>query len=154
MKNKIEISAGGIVCKESPSQGSGFRDQPLLWLITQHSQFGHWSFPKGLVGDEIADESIEQAALREVGEEGGIKAKIIKKLPLVKYKYQWEDCLIDKTVHYYLMEYVSGNPEDHDWEVSEAKFVSPDEVLRILTHDNDKVAFIHAQKIILAKEFL
>jgi len=42
------------------------------------------------------------------------------------------------------MEYVSGNPEDHDWEVSEAKFIFPDEVLRILTHDNDKQAFTKA----------
>jgi len=139
MKNKTEISAGGIVYKKNQN----------LWLITQHSQFGHWSFPKGLVGDENANETKEEAALREVVEEGGIKARIIKKLPIVKYKYKFIEDHVDKTVHYYLMEYISGNPENHDWEVSEAKFVSPDEVLRILTHDNDKQAFTKAKELLL-----
>ena len=74
MKIIYQTSAGGIVFKGS------------LWLICQHSQHKGWVFPKGLVGDNNKNESMEKAALREVGEEGGIKAKIIIKKP-IKTKY-------------------------------------------------------------------
>ncbi len=134
MKYKKEVSAGGIVYKKEGQQ--------LRWLITQHSQHKGWNFPKGLVEDEHKDEPMEEAALREVREEGGIKAKIVDKKPVEsKYKYRFEDYLVDKTVYYFLMEYLDGDPKDHDWEVSEAKFVPEDEVLNTLTFNTDKEAF-------------
>lgn len=134
MKKKIETSAGGIVYKKIGTV--------LQWLITQHSQNKGWSFPKGLIGDEIKDEKEEEAALREVEEEGGVRAKIVNKKPVaVTYTYQFGDTLVDKTVHYFLMEYISGDPNDHDWEVSVAKFVTEDEIKKTLTHKTDKEAF-------------
>ncbi len=39
------------------------------------------------------------------------------------------------------MEYVSGDPKNHDFEMSDAKFVSQDEVKKTLTYDSDKEAF-------------
>ena len=155
MKFKFEISAGGIVFK----QVTGNKQPVTLWLITQHSQHKGWGFPKGLVGDIKKDETIKTAALREVREEGGIKAKIINEQPIkVQYMYRWpssakatkskEDTLIKKTVYFYLMEYVSGDPKDHDWEVSEAKFVDADEVRKILTYKSDKEAFAKILKIV------
>lgn len=135
MKYKKEVSAGGIVFKNN------------LWLITQHSKHKGWSFPKGLIGDEIKDEPMEEAALREVEEEGGIKAKIVnEKTIVVKYKYRFEDTLVDKTVHYFLMEYISGDPKNHDWEVSEAMFVPAEQVKNTLTFNTDKQAFDEALK--------
>jgi len=85
---------------------------------------------------------MEKAALREVEEEGGIKAKIINDQPIkAQYSYQWNNVLVKKTVFYFLMEYVSGDPKNHDWEMSEAKFVSADKVKKILTYPSDKQAF-------------
>lgn len=137
MENKQENSAGGIVYLKQGDK--------VLWLVTKHSQFGHWSFPKGLIGDTKKEETIEAAALREVEEEGGIKAEIIAKLPEpIQYTYRWEKTLIKKTVYYFLMRYLSGNPEDHDWEVSEAKFLPAEEVEKILTFKKDKKAFHQA----------
>jgi len=146
MKRKKEISAGGIIYKQ--------KNNKVMWLITQHSTHKGWIFPKGLVGDKNPNESKETAALREVKEEGGIKAKIIYPTPIeVNYSYQWkgsphaksnsdiEDFLITKKVYYFLMEYLSGNPKNHDWEVSEAKFVSYEEVKRKLTFKTDQKAF-------------
>lgn len=134
MEFRKEVSAGGIVYKKQRNKS--------LWLITKHSQNKHWSFPKGLVGDTKENEKMEEAALREVQEEGGIRAKIANDTPVsVKYKYQWKGTLVDKTVHYFLMEYISGDPKDHDWEVDEAKFVDEDEVRRILSFKSDKEAF-------------
>lgn len=154
MRYKKEISAGGIVFKSQKYE--------LVWLVAKHSQFGHWSFPKGLVGDTKENEKMEEAALREVEEEGGVKAKIVNKRPItVKYKYKWtrpnrltaqrlageEDVLIAKTVHYYLMRYISGDPKDHDWEVSEVKFAGESEIKKLLTFDNDKIAFEKAIRV-------
>ena len=154
MKNKFEIkyevSAGGIVYKKVRDLRSKILD--LRWLICQHSQHKGWVFPKGLIGDKDSKESMEVAALREVEEEGGVKAKIVNKQPIkVQYQYRFptsakatvgkKDQLIKKTVYYFLMEYISGDPKNHDWEVSEAKFIPEPEVKKILTYNSDKQAF-------------
>lgn len=130
MKVKTEISAGGIVFKKN------------LWLICQHSAHKGWVFPKGLVGDKDIGEKMETAALREVKEEGGIEAKIVNPNPVrVEYIYRLKEFLIKKTVYYFLMEYVSGDPKDHDWEMSEAKFITVEEMRKTLTYKSDKEAF-------------
>jgi ADP-ribose pyrophosphatase YjhB (NUDIX family) len=73
--------------------------------ICQHSQHKGWVFPKGFVGDINKDETNETAALREVEEEGGVKAKIKDPEPIIaKYEYQFEGVLYKKTVYYFLME--------------------------------------------------
>lgn len=134
---KQEVSAGGIVYKIVGGK--------LEWLITQHSGGKHWSFPKGLVGDYNPGEPLEEAALREVEEEGGVKAKIVKKIDAPsQYFYTFKGQKIFKTVWFFLMEYVSGSPEDHDWEVSEARFAPAEEVLLTLTFENDKKIFKRA----------
>lgn len=141
MKIINQISAGGIVYKKMPNPYS-LVPSPYLWLICQHSQHKGWVFPKGFVGDKDKNESNEIAALREVQEEGGVKAKIITNKPIItNYQYEWEGKLFKKTVYYYLMEYISGDPKDHDWEMSDAKFVSEDEVKKTLTYPSDIQAF-------------
>lgn len=142
MKFKIEISSGGIVYKKQVDK--------ILWLITQHSQHKGWGFPKGLIGDNIKDEPMEEAALREVEEEGGVKTKIVNHKPVkVNYNYRFKDFLVKKTVYYFLMEYISGDPKNHDWEVSEAKFVSENEVKKTLSFKTDEQAF---DKVLLLKD--
>jgi len=139
MKVINQVSAGGIVYKLVTDHQSLITK---LWLITQHSAHKGWVFPKGLVGDLDSNESKESAALREVEEEGGIKAKIIDNKPIItNYEYEWDGDLIKKTVFYFLMEYISGDPKDHDWEMMDAKFVTEKELLKTLTYVSDKQAF-------------
>ncbi len=146
LKVKLEVSAGGIVFKKSKDNHQKLN---ISWLIVQHSQHKGWVFPKGLVGDKNILESMKEAALREVEEEGGVKAKIINDRPIVtKYQYIWQGFLIKKTVYYFLMEYISGDPKNHDWEVSQAKFVSEEEVKKTLTYQSDKEAFQKALSLI------
>jgi len=138
---KQEVSAGGIVYRV-------IKNDAVEWLICQHSQHKGWVFPKGLVGDTNKDEPVEEAALREVREEGGVKAQIVVPLTnLITYTYQWQGMLTHKTVHYFLMEYISGDPDDHDNEMDEAKFVSEVDVKKTLTYETDAVAFADALKI-------
>ncbi len=136
-----ETSAGGIVFKKN---NSGF-----LWLIIQHSKAKHWGFPKGHIGDKIPNEKMEEAALREVQEEGGIAAQIISHDPFVtNYSYSLHNTPRNKTVFYFLMEYVSGNLEDHDWEVEEALFVPEHQVIEMLTYPTDLQAFMKAREML------
>jgi len=141
MKVVQQVSAGGIVFKLVPNPYSLIPNR--LWLICQHSQHKGWVFPKGFVGDVNKNESNETAALREVEEEGGVKAKIVSRKPIeTHYEFELKGTLFKKTVFLFLMEYLSGDPKDHDWEMSEAKFVTADEVKKILTYPSDKEAFV------------
>ncbi len=105
-------------------------------LLTKHSQNHHWSFPKGLIDP---GQTIEEAALREVSEEGGVKAKILGRAGYSKYVYTLKDERIFKVVTYFLMKYISGNPKDHDWEVEDAGWYEPEEALKQLTFSQDRV---------------
>ena len=120
---KREFSAGGIV----------FKDGKVL--VTQHSQNLHWSFPKGLL--DHPDQTMEESALREVREEGGINAEIIGKVGSNKYIYTMGGEKIFKVVTYFLMKYKSGDIKDHDWEVSDLGWYDPEDALKKLTFPQD-----------------
>ena len=140
MKVKTEKSAGGVVFKLPDKKN--FSLEEVEWLVIQHSQHKGWGFPKGLIGDIHKDEDPKEAALREVEEEGGVKAEIVDEDYVEsKYTFRWKDALIKKTVYFYLMRYLSGDPKDHDWEVSDATFLPTSEVLKRLTYDSDKEVF-------------
>lgn len=134
MKMAFEISAGGAVYKKM--------DNDVVWLVTQHSKHKGWGFPKGLVADKTKNETWEEAAVREVREEGGVVATIKNPNPVkTEYMYRLGVTTVKKTVYYFLMEYQSGSEQDHDWEVADAKFLTETEVLKQLTYKSDKDAF-------------
>ncbi len=98
-------SAGGVVfCK--PSSGVDRQDD-LRVLLLQH-ETGKWMLPKGTIE---AGETPEDVARREVAEETGItNVRIVADLGEERYVFFWkaEDTYYDKTVHYYLMEFLGG----------------------------------------------
>jgi len=63
-------------------------------------------------------------------EEGGSKVKVFK------------------TVTFYLLEYVSGDPKEHGWEMSEAGWFAYDEALNIMSFAGEKEALKKAYRII------
>lgn len=138
---KTEISAGGIVFKVDLS---GIPK----WLIVQHSKHKGWIFPKGLVGDKIDGEEKEETAIREVEEEGGVKARICWKKPFTgSYIYFFQGQKIFKTVYFYLMEYLSGDINNHDNEVSDAKWLATEETEKLLSYTVDREIFRKAVDI-------
>jgi len=78
------------------------------------------ALPKGHIDP---GETPEQAAEREVREEAGVEAALLGKLDDVRYWYQRSGKRILKVVSFYLFEYRSGSPEDHDDEVEEARWI-------------------------------
>lgn len=137
---KFEFSAGGIVFQK--------KNNDIQILVGQHSGHHGWVFPKGLIGDHKEKETKEETALREVQEETGIVGKILQPLTPVTYFYVWEKEKKKKTVYYYLMEYVSGETKDHDWEMTQVEWLPVEEVDERLTYKTDKQVWQEAKKLL------
>lgn len=142
-----EFSAGGIVYKKPKTKDQRQKASKVLWLVCQHSQHKGWVFPKGFIGDRIKGESVEDTALREVKEETGVTAKIVRKFKdTAGYFYVWKGEKRYKTVHYFLMQYVSGDIKKHDFEMQAVEWLPTEKVMERLTYKSDKLAFAEALK--------
>ena len=67
-----------------------------------------------------------------------MEAEIIEKVGYSKFVYTLNGEKIFKVVTYFLMKYISGDPKDHDWEVSEAGWYTPEDALKQLSFSQDK----------------
>jgi len=86
-----EFSAGGIVIK---------RHGGNLQVLLIKDSYGHWTWPKGKIEE---GESTAEAAIRELGEETGLRAvEILKEIDKTEYFYRLKGRLIFKTVYIYL----------------------------------------------------
>lgn len=139
---KREFSAGGVVFRPG-------KKEPEILLIepSYKDRKNQWTFPKGWTSDH-GGETTEETALREVHEEGGVNAKIVHDLGDIHYVFVWQGINISKTVHHYLMRYKSGNVKDHDFEVSEARWVPLSQAKKMLRFHADKEVFERARKIL------
>ena len=140
--SKREFSAGGAVYKKDNGQ--------ILWLVCKHSGYHKWVLPKGLIDE---GEKAEETALREVEEECGIKTKIIAKIPEPeKYIYTMNNVKIFKMVNYFLMEYMSGDIANHDWEMEAVEWLEFEEAVEKLNFHGAKKVLEKAQKLLIDKE--
>jgi len=150
-KWKREISAGGVVFKigdgSAAAKASADRGIFILLIMPMGRNYvppeGYWTFPKGKIDD---GEEKSVAALREVKEETGVTAKILEDLSYVKFFRNYDQTL--KFVHYFLMEYISGELVDHDREVAEVKWIKLEEVESMLKWPHDKQIFEKAKKVL------
>lgn len=132
MKTKKHTSSGGVVYKVED-------DELRVILICHRNLRGKlvWCLPKGSVEQ---GETLPETALREVREETGTHGKILEKIDHIQYWFysRHEEMKIFKTVHFYLLEYLNGNVDDHDGEVDEARWVPLHEGLEMLTHHSER----------------
>ncbi|MCD8300950.1 MAG: NUDIX hydrolase [Clostridiales bacterium] len=84
-------SCGGVVI---------FRGKILLLYKNYRNRYDGWVLPKGTVE---AGEEHKDTAIREVREETGARAVIIKYVGESSYTFNIPDDVVDKTVHWYLM---------------------------------------------------
>jgi 8-oxo-dGTP pyrophosphatase MutT (NUDIX family) len=91
--------------------------------------------PKGHLD---GDETPEQAARREVGEEAGVTADLVDELGDVIYRYERRGRRIAKTVRFFLFQYVSGSVDDHDHEIEEARWMPLEQAARELTYAGER----------------
>jgi 8-oxo-dGTP diphosphatase len=131
MKTRTEVSAGGVIYRAEGGQTE-------VCLIATRG-YEAWQLPKGLIE---RGEPTEDAALREVAEETGLRGEIVAPLDKIEYYYVWDDgeerVRIHKLVYFFLMRYVGGSTEEHDDEVDEARWYPIAEALRALTYENER----------------
>ncbi len=94
-----------------------------------------WGLPKGAVSE---GETSEQAALREVQEETGLEARIIKPLDTIEYYFRAGDTLIRKRVDFYLMLYVGGELVPQLSEVDDVEWVPISEAIQRASFESEK----------------
>ena len=85
------VSCGGIVI---------FRGKILLLYKNFKNRYEGWVLPKGTVEK---DEEYPETALREVREETGVRASIVKYVGKSEYSFNVPEDTVDKDVHWYLM---------------------------------------------------
>jgi 8-oxo-dGTP pyrophosphatase MutT (NUDIX family) len=127
MRIKYEVSAGGLVVRRNGAD--------LEALLIGRGMPRVWSLPKGHVE---ARETHEQAALREVREETGCWAEILLKLSDISYWFYLNRTKHKKSVHFYLMNYLSGDTANHDHEVDEARWFEVKAAKKALKYVNEK----------------
>ena len=128
-----EISAGGLVVDDS-------RREPAAALIGRLDRRGRllWSLPKGHLEE---GETREQAAIREVEEETGIRGYVVAPLGSIRYWFVAEGRRVHKTVHHYLMRAIGGELSDEDAEVVAVEWVPLSKLgARLAYADERKIA--------------
>lgn len=126
-KTRNEHSSGGAVIV--------IRDGlPHVALIATRGKT-RWGLPKGAVSQ---GETSEAAALREVREETGLEAKIVRPLDTIEYHFRAGDTLIHKRVDFYLMEYVAGELEPQLSEVDDVEWVELTSALTRASFDSER----------------
>lgn len=129
---KQAVSAGGLVFEDRP-------DGRWVVLISRRNAAGQlqWTLPKGRLEE---GEDLEQAAIREVEEETGLRSEITDKLGVVDYWFVWrpDEVRYHKYVHYFLMACLGGDTEAHDDEAEEVAWLPIAQALSRMTHSNER----------------
>jgi 8-oxo-dGTP diphosphatase len=112
-------AAGGVVLRDGRV------------AVVHRPRYDDWSLPKGKLDPE---ESFEDAALREVEEETGLRCRLVRELPSVEYEVRGRP----KIVRYWAMEVADETPFVPGEEVDEVRWVEPREALALLSYDRDR----------------
>jgi 8-oxo-dGTP diphosphatase len=112
-------AAGGVVLRDG------------LVALVHRPRYDDWSLPKGKLDE---GESFEDAALREVEEETGLRCALVRELPAIEYEVRGRP----KVVRYWAMEVVGETPFVPNDEVDQLRWVEPREALAVLTYERDR----------------
>jgi len=154
LNTRREFSAGGVVFRKKGGK--------IYWLITKTSQtlrktLTIWRLPKGWLDDEFggpgkkargevkaSEKDLQKAALREVAEEGGVRAKILAKIGTFTW-FAGRKRL--KFVTFYLMEFLRDLDKGFGPETAEVRWCEFEEGVKLLT-------FKREQEVLKAANYL
>lgn len=121
-----EASAGGVVYTIR-------NGQPLILMILDI--YGQWTLPKGHLE---SGETPEQAALREIAEEVGLRGEIECDLGKTRYQHKINSLVMDKTVRYYLVRAADTKLRLAAGEVRDAKWVPLEKAVEASGYANNR----------------
>jgi ADP-ribose pyrophosphatase YjhB (NUDIX family) len=135
-----ETSAGGFVLDSAGLS-------PKAALIARRDRRGRliWSLPKGHIEE---GETPEDAAIREVFEETGIRGRIVASLGTIDFWFMAENHRVHKTVHHYVLRATGGTLSDLDAEVAEVAWVPLDEVSARLRYADERRLVARVQAVV------
>lgn len=136
LRQGTATSAGGIVIRfdgQTPQLVIGRRRRERNGIT--------WTLPKGT---PVPDESVEETAVREVGEETGLQVRIVRPFDSIEYSFVQRGTRIHKTVHYFLMTPTGGDLADHDHEFEHVMWVSFEEAAGLLTFETERALVARA----------
>jgi 8-oxo-dGTP pyrophosphatase MutT (NUDIX family) len=143
IQTRPQVSSGGVVYRQTKDT--------IDIVIIAVGEKRRWQLPKGLVN---RGENPNQTALREVREETGIDSILLDLIDKIEYWYYGQSgskrIRFHKVVHFYLLKFQSGNTEDHDQEVEEARWVEIDEAQTLLAFKSEKEIVAKAKETIQA----
>jgi 8-oxo-dGTP diphosphatase len=113
-------AAGGLVVRDGKV------------AVVHRPRYDDWSLPKGKLEP---GESFEEAAVREIAEETGARARIVRELDSDRY--------IDnrgrpKLVRWYLMDVDDAGEFTPDDEVDELRWLAPERARDLVSYDHDR----------------
>ena len=112
-------AAGGVVVRDGRV------------LLVHRPRYDDWTFPKGKLDP---GESFEDAALREVEEETGVRCGLGHELPATRYEVRGRQ----KLVRYWLMAPESDADFVPNDETDEIRWATPEEARGLLSYDHDR----------------
>lgn len=124
--------------------------QAYVAVIARRNRAGRleWCLPKGhLEGSETA----EEAAVREVSEETGIRGRVLRHLASIDYWFSGDSTRIHKIVHHFLIEALDGEltvENDPDHEAEDVAWVRIDLVSQRLAYANERKIIVAAHEVL------
>jgi 8-oxo-dGTP diphosphatase len=112
-------AAGGVVVRDGQV------------LLVHRPRYDDWTLPKGKLDP---GESFQDAALREVQEETGLRCTLGRELPSTEYTVDGRP----KIVRYWLMTPDGESPFVPNDETDALRWVEPAEALALLSYDRDR----------------
>jgi len=112
-------AAGGVVIRDG------------LVALVHRPRYDDWTLPKGKLD---AGESFQEAAIREIDEETGLRTRLVRELPAVYYEVRGRP----KVVRYWLMEVESDPGFVPNDEVDELRWLEPAAARSLLSYDRDR----------------
>ena len=130
LRTATATSAGGIVVRSEP-EGLSL----VVGMRRRDRDAVTWTLPKGTPDP---GETVEETAVREVGEETGLRVRIVEPLPSIEYTFVLSGTRIHKTVHYFLMEPLGGDLSAHDHEFERVRWIPFREASEVLTFESER----------------
>lgn len=122
--NDVVRAAGGVVLRRS-------RSGTLETVLVHRPAYDDWTFPKGKL---LRGETEEEAAVREVEEETGLRCQLGREVGTTSYR---DPQGRQKTARYWEMAPIQGELAATN-EVDEARWVPLEDAADMLTHARDR----------------